>query len=105
MRNDSATISGLRTVPIMLSLVLASTLSGAYMSRTGRYVNIPRIGAALLAIGTGLFGLMTADTDYGLLVLFMIVMGLGLGCIMSVSSLAACLTALTLAAVCVGRSR
>lgn len=51
VKGDTATASGLRSLPFMLSLVLFSMLSGLFISKTGMYRFIPAFGAAILTLG------------------------------------------------------
>src|SRR5690606_20068939 len=48
-KGDSPTGSGLQLIPMMVGLILSSTLAGFFMSRTGRYRILP-IASCLLLI-------------------------------------------------------
>jgi MFS family permease len=80
----SATASGVVLTPFMLSAVLTSTLTGQWVSRTGRYRPNALIGPVVL--GTGLFLLSTMDTTTSdhQAALYMAVTGVGLGSMMQV---------------------
>ncbi|MFH8366838.1 MFS transporter [Streptomyces sp. NPDC018031] len=84
----SATESGLLMVPMMGGLVLASVVSGALISRTGRYRVYPIAGCALSAAGMWLLSLMDQDTSRLEYSLWMGVLGLGVGLVMPVLVLA-----------------
>ncbi|RNL62936.1 DHA2 family efflux MFS transporter permease subunit [Nocardioides marmoriginsengisoli] len=89
VQGQSATNSGLLLMPMMLALMATSIGGGQYISRTGRYKAFPVVGTVLLGIGLYLFSTMTVDTGTGRSALFMIVMGLGLGCLMQTTNLVA----------------
>ncbi|TCZ75194.1 DHA2 family efflux MFS transporter permease subunit [Paenibacillus albiflavus] len=80
----SPTYSGYITMPMMLSMLVASTLSGQFMTKTGKYKKLALLGMVLLIAGM----LMMHYMDSALMaILSMIVFGLGLGPAMSVFSL------------------
>ena len=58
----SATESGLLMLPMMGGVVLASTLSGQLISRTGRYKVYPVLGCALSTLGMWLLSRLETDT-------------------------------------------
>ncbi|MFB9432603.1 MDR family MFS transporter [Streptoalloteichus tenebrarius] len=84
----SATVAGLRTLPLVLGLLVASILSGAVISRTGRYRRFPIVGSLVTAFGLYLLSLMGPDTSAWLSSLYMLVLGLGLGLCMQVLTIA-----------------
>lgn len=75
----SATLSGYITMPMTLSLVLGSTLSGQIISRTGKYKILAICGLAVMASGMFLLSTMDIDTSRWTAIGFMIILGLGLG--------------------------
>jgi EmrB/QacA subfamily drug resistance transporter len=89
VQGKSATNSGLLLMPLMFALMFTSLGGGQVISRTGRYKVFPIAGTALLGIGLYLFSTMHVDTGSGRSALFMIVMGLGLGCLMQTTNLIA----------------
>jgi EmrB/QacA subfamily drug resistance transporter len=78
------TEAGMALLPMMIGLIGSSTLSGIFMSRTGRYKMLPILSTALLAVGALLLGTLGTDTPFALIVLYMLMVGLGLGPVMSV---------------------
>jgi EmrB/QacA subfamily drug resistance transporter len=84
----SATASGYRTWPLMLGLILSSTLSGVIVSRTGTYKVMLIGAAALLAIGMYLMTQLQISTGYWTLSLWMLIAGLGVGPTFSVTTVA-----------------
>jgi EmrB/QacA subfamily drug resistance transporter len=85
---DSATVAGVRTLPLVLGLLTASIFSGNVISRTGRYRVFPIIGSLVMAVGLYLLSLMGTDTGAWLSSLYMLVLGLGLGLCMQVLTIA-----------------
>ena len=84
----SATASGYRTWPLMLGLILSSTLSGIIVSRTGKYKMMLIGAAALLTIGMFLMTMLQITTGYWTLSLWMLIAGLGVGPTFSVTTVA-----------------
>ncbi|MEU1982150.1 MDR family MFS transporter [Nocardia sp. NPDC019395] len=80
----SATVSGLRTLPMVLGLLVTSIISGNLVSTTGRYKPFPIAGAAVMALGLYLMSTMERDTGIWLESLYMLVFGLGIGLSMQV---------------------
>jgi EmrB/QacA subfamily drug resistance transporter len=80
----SATSSGLNILPLMAGLLVASITSGQFISRRGRYKIFPVVGTALSAIGVFLLSTIDPQTPRLFLSLYMVVLGLGLGCVMQV---------------------
>ncbi|GAA1117808.1 MDR family MFS transporter [Kitasatospora arboriphila] len=85
---DSATVSGVRTLPMVFGLLIASVFSGTMVSRTGRYRIFPIVGSAVMGVGLYLLSLMDADTPSWLQSLYMLVLGAGIGLCMQVLTIA-----------------
>jgi EmrB/QacA subfamily drug resistance transporter len=81
---DSATISGVRTLPMVIGLLAFSILSGTVVSRTGQYRLFPVAGALVMALGLYLMSRMGPDTGAALESLYMFVLGAGIGLCMQV---------------------
>jgi EmrB/QacA subfamily drug resistance transporter len=84
----AATTSGLSMLPMMLGMIISSTLCGQLIHRTGQYKPFMIAGAVLMA--TGLFlisrtGVQTTSADIAWRIL---IMGLGLGPTMSTFNIA-----------------
>lgn len=84
----SAISSGLQLIPLTLGIVIASAVSGQLVSRTGHYKVFPIIGAALLTTGFWLLTHIQVTTSTAVLSGWMLVVGLGIGCIMQIALLA-----------------
>ncbi|MFE9426569.1 MDR family MFS transporter [Kitasatospora sp. NPDC006697] len=85
---DSATVSGVRTLPMVLGLLIASIFSGNVVSKTGRYRIFPIIGSLVMAVGLYLLSLMKPGTGTWLASLYMFVLGAGIGLCMQVLTIA-----------------
>jgi EmrB/QacA subfamily drug resistance transporter len=80
----SATSSGLRMLPLMAGLLVASIASGRVISRVGRYKAFPVAGTAILVVGMFLLSRLTVGTAPWLASAYMLVVGVGLGLVMQV---------------------
>ncbi|WP_405683099.1 MDR family MFS transporter [Streptomyces sp. NBC_00057] len=85
---DSATISGVRTLPMVIGLLGASIFSGTMVSRTGRYRIFPVVGSLVMALGLFLLSLMGPDSGVWPESLYMLVLGVGIGLSMQVLTIA-----------------
>ena len=83
-----ATTSGLQMLPMMLGLLITSTISGQVISRTGRYRVFPIVGCAVFTLALYLLSTMGTDTSDLTAGVFMFVLGVGLGMVMQVLVLA-----------------
>ncbi len=75
----SATESGTVLLPMTIGIVVANLLSGQIMSRTGRYKLLALGGFVMIVAGAALLTTMDALTSYSTVVMYMIVVGVGLG--------------------------
>jgi EmrB/QacA subfamily drug resistance transporter len=80
----SPTESGLQMIPMMVGLILTSTLSGFFMSRTGRYKILPILSSLLLVGGLLLLGFMQLETPDWQVAIYMFLVGAGIGPVNSV---------------------
>ncbi|MEV5486577.1 MDR family MFS transporter [Streptomyces bobili] len=85
---DSATVSGVRTLPMVLGLLIASIFSGNVVSKTGTYRVFPIVGSLVMGVGLYLMSLMDPSTGAWLESLFMFVLGTGIGLCMQVLTIA-----------------
>lgn len=84
---SSATNSGLVTMPMMLGLVVASTLAGQLVTRWGRYRVLVVGGGIVLAAGMFLMSRMDQGTVHMVAVRNMVIVGAGLGLSMPILGL------------------
>ncbi|MER7516603.1 MDR family MFS transporter [Streptomyces sp. NPDC126499] len=85
---DSATMSGIRTLPMVAGLLIASVFSGNAVSKTGRYRIFPIAGCLVMGVGLYLLSLMGPGTGSWLESLYMFVLGVGIGLCMQVLTIA-----------------
>jgi len=88
VRAVSPTSSGLQLAPMMIGVLLTSIVCGQLISRFGRYKPFPIVGTALMTAGLLLLWRMPADAATARIVLYMLVLGIGLGMVMQVLVLA-----------------
>jgi EmrB/QacA subfamily drug resistance transporter len=79
VKGSSATMAGLQMIPFVLGIMGGSIVAGQLIARTGRYRIFPIIGSILMVASLGLFATIGADTPLWRTMLFMVLMGLGLG--------------------------
>ncbi len=86
---STATVSGAVTIPMMAGLLVASNVTGFLMAKTG-HARFWAAGAfALAALGMFLLSLMGVNTQYYEVVLFMVVLGMGIGVNMPIANVCA----------------
>jgi len=78
-RGYSPTVAGLLTIPMIGGLVLSSTVSGALITRTGRWKAYLVVGAVLVVLGFGLLSTIDHETNMVLFGGFLFVLGVGIG--------------------------
>jgi EmrB/QacA subfamily drug resistance transporter len=81
-RDESPTMSGVLTIPMIGGLFVSSTVSGLLITRTGRWKGWLVGGGVLVTAGLGLLGTIRYDTDYWRTAVFMALLGLGIGMMM-----------------------
>ncbi|MET8679066.1 MFS transporter [Streptomyces sp. NPDC004647] len=81
-RDESPTMSGVMTIPMIAGLFVSSTISGQVITRTGRWKAWLVGGGVLVTAGIGLLGSVRYDTKYWHMAAFMVVLGLGIGMMM-----------------------
>ncbi|MBE8471659.1 MFS transporter [Streptomyces justiciae] len=81
-RDESPTMSGVLTIPMIGGLFVSSTVSGQFITRTGRWKAWLVSGGVLITAGLGLLGTIRYDTDYWKTAIFMALLGLGIGMMM-----------------------
>jgi EmrB/QacA subfamily drug resistance transporter len=81
---DSPTKSGLRLLPMMAGLLVASIGTGQLITRFGRYKIYPIVGSVFMALGLGLLSRIDEKTSGVVLGVDMAVFGFGLGLTMQV---------------------
>ncbi|MGV9976941.1 MDR family MFS transporter [Micromonospora wenchangensis] len=85
----SPTVAGLMSLPMILGLLVSSTVAGQLITRFGRWKVYLVAGAAVMTVGMLLLSTIDADTGVPLLSLYMAVLGTGVGMLMQNLVLAA----------------
>ncbi|MET8998112.1 MDR family MFS transporter [Amycolatopsis sp. NPDC004169] len=88
VQGTSATTSGVRLLPMVLALLVASIAAGNAVSRTGRYKIFPLAGATGMTIGLYLLSRLDTGTGFWEASAYMAVLGLGIGLGMQVLTIA-----------------
>ena len=78
-RGETPTVSGLRTMPMILGLAGSSLVVGRLITRTGRWKRFLVFGTITASIGFGLLSTIDAHTSFVLLAVYMALVGIGLG--------------------------
>ncbi|GAA4586327.1 MFS transporter [Planotetraspora phitsanulokensis] len=78
-RGDTPTKAGIMTLPLILGLAVSSTAAGQIITRTGRWKIFLVAGGLFLTAGFGLMGTLRYDTNYWLLAVYMVAIGMGVG--------------------------
>jgi EmrB/QacA subfamily drug resistance transporter len=84
----AATASGLAMLPLMIGLILTAGVAGRLVTRTGRYKPFMLGGAVCLLLGVFLISRITPETSSLDLAWRLFIMGVGLGPLQSLFSLA-----------------
>ncbi|CAB4909953.1 unannotated protein [freshwater metagenome] len=79
VKGNSATSAGLKLIPLMLGIVSMSIFSGKRISATGKYKIFPILGAAIMTLGLILMSTLNETTSFGVLSIYAIMVGAGLG--------------------------
>ncbi|GAA3817223.1 MFS transporter [Streptomyces phyllanthi] len=84
VKGVSPTLSGLHMLPMVVGMLLASTVSGQIVSRTGRWKVFPVAGTAVTTLGLLLLHQLDENSPDGEMSAYFFVFGLGLGLVMQV---------------------
>ena len=80
----SPTASGLRMLPLIAGLLVATISSGQVITRIGRYRAFPIAGTAILIVGMYLLSRLQVGTAPWVASVYMLVVGIGIGLVMQV---------------------
>jgi EmrB/QacA subfamily drug resistance transporter len=89
VKGISPTEAGMTLTPMMGGVLVSSITSGRLISRFGRYRPYPIAGTAIMTLGLGLLATLGRETPVAASVVYMVVLGLGVGLVMQVLVLAA----------------
>jgi len=89
VQGASPTVSGLLLTPMMVGVMVTSIIAGQITTRTGRYKALPILGSAGMGAGMYLLSMLGTGTTRVTSGLFFVVLGLGMGLLMQITSLMA----------------
>ncbi|KAF4629471.1 hypothetical protein G7Y89_g8680 [Cudoniella acicularis] len=79
VKDTTAEGSGIRTIPYLASIIVASIIVGAGITTIGTYKPFMICGAAVFTVGAGLFYLLKVDSSAGKWIGFQLLSGFGAG--------------------------
>lgn len=88
VQGQSASSSGAITTPLAIALVITNILTGQIISRVGLLKPPMVAGAIISVIGVGLLTLLNVSSQPWHITLIMVVIGIGLGLIMPITTIA-----------------
>ncbi|PVI07883.1 MFS general substrate transporter [Periconia macrospinosa] len=88
IRSTSAMQSGIRMIPLVLSVVVGSISSGGLVQRIGYYTPFMIAGSCFMAVGAGLITTWTLDSSSGEWIGYQVLLGFGVGWTMQQPNLA-----------------
>lgn len=71
--------SGIRTLPLLLTVAIAAILGGALVTALGYYAPIMLLGTVLMSVGAGLLTTLTPDATMGHWIGYQAIYGIGVG--------------------------
>ena len=89
IKSVTAVRSGIDTLPLIISLVVASIMAGALVQRLGYYVPFMIANGIIMSTGAGLITTFTPSTSHSKWIGYQIIFGFGLGLGMQQANLAA----------------
>jgi len=84
----SATNAGLLLLPLLAAFTFTSVFAGVMITRLGRYRVFPIVGTALMVVGFVFYASMNASTTRLQASVYMVVVGLGVGLMLQVLTIA-----------------
>lgn len=87
VKGISPTFAGYVMMPMSLVMVFSTAIAGQLISRTGKYKKMAIIGLTITTFGMALLHFMHVDTPVYLVMIYMAIVGVGLGMSMPVFSL------------------
>jgi EmrB/QacA subfamily drug resistance transporter len=88
VRGVSPTMAGLRLLPLLAGILMASITTGRLVSRFGRYKAFVVVGTGVMAIGLGIMSTISVSTGAWPLAGMLFIVGLGMGLFMQTLVLA-----------------
>lgn len=88
VRGQSPTVSGLLTVPVVVSMLAVSVVCGRAISRWGRWKVFPSVGLVFVAAAAALLSTLRTDTNLAAVCGYLVLFGAGCGLTVQVLVLA-----------------
>ncbi|MFI9626527.1 MDR family MFS transporter [Streptomyces sp. NPDC052042] len=85
----SPTAAGLMSLPMILGLMISTTVAGQIIASRGKWKGFLIAGGIIMTAGMGLLATIGADSSFGTLSVYMVVLGVGVGMLMQNLVLAA----------------
>ncbi|GKT68919.1 MFS aflatoxin efflux transporter [Colletotrichum tofieldiae] len=85
----SAVDSGIRTLPLVLSMMMFAGVSGGIITKIGYYTPVMLVGTCIMIVGAGLLTMLKVDSGAGYWIGFQVLYGVGLGMTFQAPNLAA----------------
>ncbi|KAF2135708.1 uncharacterized protein K452DRAFT_346728 [Aplosporella prunicola CBS 121167] len=89
IKGVSAVQSGIRLLPLMLSMVVGTLSGGFTTSKIGYYTPMAIVGTSVMSVGAGLLTTLQVDSGEGKWIGYQVLYGIGLGWCFQVPNLAA----------------
>ncbi|GME34335.1 mfs aflatoxin efflux [Neofusicoccum parvum] len=89
IKGSSAVESGIRLLPLLLAMVLASIVGGFTTTKIGYYTPLAIVGSCIMAVGAGLLTTLQVDTSEAKWIGYQILYGFGMGLCFQAPNLAA----------------
>lgn len=87
VKGISPTMAGYVAMPMSIAMLITTSVSGQLMSKTGKYKKMAILGLMVMTIAMVLMYFMVPSTPIYVLIIYMVILGLGLGIAMPVFSL------------------
>lgn len=87
VKGISPTMAGYVSMPMSIAMLLTSALAGQIMTKTGKYKKMAIIGLIVMTLSMVLMYFMEPGTSIYVLIMYLILLGLGIGIAMPVFSL------------------
>ncbi|KAI8909223.1 major facilitator superfamily domain-containing protein [Gorgonomyces haynaldii] len=84
VNGDSATVSGLQSIPLIFGVVILSISSGITISKTGRYKFFLFVGPVFLITGLALLSTLAPSTSRVASTFYLLITGIGIGSMIQV---------------------
>ena len=87
IKSTSATASAIDTLPFIVGVTVTSIGAGFFLTMVGYFTPVMIVGAAILAVGTGLLSTLRVDTSLGQWLGYQVIAGTGAGLTLQVFDL------------------